>query len=115
MTDCIFCKIVAGEIPATILKRNDGAVAFRDLNPQAPTHVLVIPTQHLSGMHDVADDGAERAVGRALRLARDVAEDLGLAEGGYRLVINTGKDGGQSVYHLHVHLLAGRRMGWPPG
>ncbi|MBM4186519.1 MAG: histidine triad nucleotide-binding protein [Gemmatimonadetes bacterium] len=115
MTDCIFCKIADGRIPANIVGRNDAAVAFRDLNPQAPTHVLVIPTMHLSGMAEMTTDESERAVARTLRLARDIAAELGLAENGYRLVINTGRDGGQSVFHLHVHLLAGRRLAWPPG
>jgi histidine triad (HIT) family protein len=115
MTDCIFCRIVAGEIPATILKRTPDAVAFRDLNPQAPTHVLIIPTVHLGGMNDVASDHAEAAVGKMMRLAAELAVELGVADSGYRLVANTGVDGGQSVHHLHLHLLAGRRLGWPPG
>ena len=115
MTDCIFCRIAAGQIPATILAKNDDAIAFRDLNPQAPTHVLVIPVVHLGGMVDTDSDQAERAVGRSIRLAVQVAKQIGLDEGGYRLVINTGRDGGQSVGHVHVHLLGGRRLGWPPG
>lgn len=115
MTDCIFCRIAAGQIPATIIAKNDDAIAFRDLNPQAPTHVLVIPVVHLGGMVDTDSDQAERAVGRSIRLAVQVAKQIGLDEGGYRLVINTGRDGGQSVGHVHVHLLGGRRLGWPPG
>lgn len=115
MTNCIFCRIAAGEIPASIVKRTADAVAFRDLNPQAPTHVLVIPTLHLSSMSEVVSDQAELAIGRAMRLAAEVAADLGVAQSGYRLVVNTGRDGGQSVDHVHVHLLAGRRLGWPPG
>ncbi|MSR03675.1 MAG: histidine triad nucleotide-binding protein [Gemmatimonadetes bacterium] len=115
MTDCIFCRIATGEIPATILARNEDALAFRDLKPQAPTHVLVIPVTHIGGMSDADSDAGERAGGRCLRLAVQVAKQLGLDEGGYRLVINTGRDGGQSVGHVHVHLLGGRRLGWPPG
>ena len=115
MTDCIFCRIAAGEIPAVILARNDDALAFRDLNPQAPIHVLIVPVTHIGGMSDTDSDSAERSVGRCLRLAVQVAKQLGLDDGGYRLVINTGRDGGQSVWHLHVHLLGGRRLAWPPG
>ena len=115
MTDCIFCRIASGEIPATVVARNDHAVAFRDLNPQAPVHILVIPTQHITSMADADSDSAELALARAIRLAVQVAKAEGLDDGGYRLVINTGRDGGQSVWHVHVHLLAGRRLGWPPG
>ncbi|MBX3145496.1 MAG: histidine triad nucleotide-binding protein [Gemmatimonadales bacterium] len=115
MTDCIFCRIASGEIPATVVARNDHAVAFRDLNPQAPVHILVIPTQHIASTAEVDSDSAELALGRTIRLAVQVAKAEGLDDGGYRLVINTGRDGGQSVWHVHVHLLAGRRLGWPPG
>ena len=115
MSDCIFCRIAAGTIPATVVARNDHAMAFRDLNPQAPTHILVIPVEHYSSMIDTDGDAGEVAVGRAMRLAVQVAKELGLEAGGYRLVVNTGRDGGQSVNHVHVHLLAGRRMAWPPG
>ncbi len=115
MADCIFCRIAAGDIPATIVGRTDDAVAFRDLNPQAPTHILVIPTGHITTMFDADTDEAEAAVGRCLRLAVQVAKREGLEPDGYRLVINTAKNGGQSVSHVHVHLLGGRRMTWPPG
>jgi len=115
MADCIFCRIVSGEIPATIVARTPDAVAFRDLNPQAPTHVLVVPTKHLAGITDADDDEGERILGRTIRLAIQVGKSLGLSEGGYRLVMNQGNDGGQSVFHLHVHLLGGRRLTWPPG
>jgi histidine triad (HIT) family protein len=115
MSDCIFCRIVAGEIPATEVARTKDAVAFRDLNPQAPTHVLVVPVTHLTNAAATDSDAGERIVGRAVRLAVQVAAQLGLAESGYRLVMNSGADGGQSVGHLHVHLLGGRRMSWPPG
>jgi histidine triad (HIT) family protein len=116
MTDCVFCRIAAGEIPATIVGQSATAVAFRDLNPQAPTHVLVIPRHHLtSAAH--AGHGTEAAVtmGEVMRLGIEVAAELGLAEAGYRFVINTGREGGQTVGHLHLHVLGGRQMTWPPG
>lgn len=113
MTDCIFCRIAAGEIPAQIVAQTPDAVAFRDLNPQAPVHVLVVPRAHYRGPHDVpATDGVWESV---LGLAAAVARTEGVAGSGYRLVINSGSEGGQSVDHLHVHLLGGRKMKWPPG
>jgi histidine triad (HIT) family protein len=115
MSDCIFCRIVAGEIPAKEIARTDDAVAFHDLNPQAPTHVLVVPAVHLDNAAAADSEAGERVLGKTLRLAVQVARQLGLVEGGYRLVLNTGLNGGQSVAHLHVHLLGGRRMAWPPG
>ncbi|HEV8612299.1 MAG TPA: histidine triad nucleotide-binding protein [Gemmatimonadales bacterium] len=115
MSDCIFCRIVAGEIPAKEVARSQHAVAFHDLNPQAPTHVLVVPTLHFTNAAAADSDEGERVLGRTLRFAIAVAQQLGLTEGGYRLVLNTGRDGGQSVAHLHVHLLGGRRLSWPPG
>jgi histidine triad (HIT) family protein len=115
MADCIFCRIVAGEIPAGIVKRSDAAVAFRDLDPRAPVHVLVIPTRHLSAVRDAQGSDGEALLGAVFAFAAQVASDLGLDAGGYRLVTNTGPDAGQSVDHLHVHLLGGRRMNWPPG
>ena len=110
---CIFCRIVSGEIPATIVARSDDAVAFRDLNPQAPTHVLVVPARHVADMADTDSDEGQAIVASTMRLAVRTARELGLES--YRLVTNTGADAGQSVFHLHVHLLGGRRMGWPPG
>lgn len=115
MTDCLFCRIVAGEIPATIVKRCDEAIAFRDIDARAPTHVLVIPTKHVAAVRDAKGAVGERLVGRVLQFASDVATELGLDSGGYRIVTNTGKDAGQSVDHLHFHLLGGRKMTWPPG
>jgi histidine triad (HIT) family protein len=112
MADCLFCRIVAGEIPATIVKRSDDAVAFRDIDPRAPAHVLVIPTRHVPAVRDVND---EAMLGGLLRFAAEVATELGLDAGGYRIVTNTGKDAGQSVDHLHFHVLGGRKMSWPPG
>ncbi len=114
--DCIFCRIATGEIPASVVARSDHAIAFRDLSPQAPTHILVIPVQHVAsaaaGGHD---PDAAALLGEVMRLGVQVAEEQGLADAGYRFVINTGSDGGQTVDHLHLHLLGGRRMTWPPG
>jgi histidine triad (HIT) family protein len=115
MSECIFCRIVAGEIPAREVARTADAVAFHDLNPQAPTHVLVVPSTHLANAAATDNEEGERIAGRLVRFAAQVAEQLGLGARGYRLVMNVGPDGGQSVAHLHVHLLGGRRMSWPPG
>jgi histidine triad (HIT) family protein len=115
MAGCIFCKVVAGEIPAAVVKRRDGMVAFKDINPQAPTHLLVIPIKHYPAARDAKDAEGERVLGRLLAFTAEVATDLGLDAGGYRIVTNTGPDAGQSVDHLHLHLLGGRKMRWPPG
>ena len=115
MAECIFCKIASGDIAAKLVRRTPEAVAFHDLTPQAPVHVLIIPTRHYSSMRDVTGPEGEAMLGRLLRFATSVASDLGLDTSGYRLVTNTGPDGGQSVFHLHFHLLGGRRMAWPPG
>ena len=112
MADCLFCKIVAGEIPSTVVKETEDFLAFRDVGPQAPTHVLAIPKHHVRSTNELVD--ADLA-GRLLLFAKDVAADEGLAERGFRLVINTNEDGGQTVLHLHVHVLGGRAMKWPPG
>lgn len=110
--DCLFCRIAEGEIPVTIIAENDSAIAFRDLHPQAPVHLLIVPRRHVSSLAE-ATDGAE--LGAMVLLAADVARSEGIADSGYRTVMNTGSDGGQSVFHLHLHLLGGRKMGWPPG
>lgn len=115
MADCLFCRIVAGEIPAQIVKRTGEAVAFRDIDPRAPTHVLVVPTAHVPALRDVAGAEGRAMLGGLLAFSAQVAAELGLDAGGYRLVTNTGPDAGQSVDHLHFHLLGGRRLGWPPG
>lgn len=112
MPDCLFCRIVAKEIPAQIVAETDDCVAFRDIAPQAPTHVLIIPKAHVDSLDGVTDPGL---AGRLLLLAADVARQLGVAAAGYRVVLNTGQDGGQTVSHLHAHLLAGRQLHWPPG
>jgi histidine triad (HIT) family protein len=115
MTDCIFCRIASGEIPATIVDRTEEAVAFRDLDPKAPTHVLVIPVRHVSAARNATGEEGARLLGHLVQLATRVARAEGLDAGGYRLVSNTGPDAGQSVDHLHLHLLGGRYMTWPPG
>jgi histidine triad (HIT) family protein len=115
MADCLFCKIVAGEIPAKIVKRSDNALAFRDIDAKAPVHVLVIPTRHIPAVRDATGTEGERLLGSLFRFAADVASELGLDGDGYRIVTNTGKNAGQSVDHLHLHVLGGRKLTWPPG
>ena len=112
--NCLFCKIVAGEIPAQIVHTDDHTVAFRDINPQAPAHVLVIPRRHIASLEE-ATQSDESVLGRLLLTAARVARDEGLAEGGYRTVINTGAGAGQSVFHIHAHVIGGRPLAWPPG
>ncbi len=112
MSDCIFCKIASGEIPASVVARTDRLVAFRDVSPQAPVHVLVIPTEHLATLEEVKDGDL---LGEMLLLARQIARDEKIAVDGYRIVLNTNRNGGQTVFHLHLHLLGGRRLTWPPG
>ena len=112
--NCIFCKIVAGELPAEVVYKDELAVAFRDLNPQAPVHVLVIPREHIESLND-ASRSDETPLGHLLRVAARVANEQGVAESGYRTVVNTGAGAGQSVFHLHLHVLAGRSLSWPPG
>jgi histidine triad (HIT) family protein len=112
--DCLFCKIVSGAVPATVVRRTDRVVAFRDIDPKAPTHILVIPTTHLSTAAEVVVHEPQ-LLGELVAVAADLAAEDGIGESGYRLVLNTGKDGGQTVFHAHVHLLGGRPMSWPPG
>lgn len=112
MAGCVFCKIAAGEIAASVVKRGDGMLAFQDMNPQAPTHLLVIPAHHVATLNDAKDPAL---LGKLLGFAREVARDAGIADRGYRVVLNTNPDGGQTVFHLHLHVLGGRPMTWPPG
>ena len=112
--DCLFCRIVAGEIPADVVYQDGRSLAFRDTNPQAPVHLLVIPFEHMESL-DEAGQKDEALLGHLLRVAARVANEQGLSEGGYRTVINTGAGAGQSVFHLHVHVLGGRQLNWPPG
>ena len=112
-TDCLFCKIAAGDIPVKRLYEDDQCLCFPDINPQAPTHVLIIPKKHIaSHAHTESDD--EKLLGHMMAKSVDIASSLGLS-GGYRVVMNTGPDGGQTVNHLHLHLMGGRHMTWPPG
>lgn len=114
MADCLFCKIVAGEIPGTIVYQNDHLVAFKDITPRAPTHVLIVPRRHIPSLNDLgeADDAL---VGEMVRTAAAIAKQNGHAPGGYRTVFNCNADAGQTVFHIHLHLLGGRKMAWPPG
>jgi histidine triad (HIT) family protein len=111
--DCLFCKIVSGDVPATVVRESARTLAFRDINPQAPTHVLVIPTIHAEHLSDFAAQGNSEAAARLLSAAAEIGTRFG--PGGYRVVFNEGRDAGQSVYHLHAHVLAGRPLQWPPG
>src|SRR5438105_4442953 len=112
--NCLFCKIIRREIPATIVYEDERVLAFNDINPQAPTHILVVPKRHIATLNDLApgDDGI---VGEVVRRAAAIASDRGIAAGGYRTVFNTNRDAGQTVFHIHLHLLGGRPMKWPPG
>ena len=112
--NCVFCKIATGEIESAIVYRDDKIVAFDDTNPQAPHHVLLIPREHMDSLND-ASQGDEALIGHLFRIAAKIADQRGLGEEGFRTVVNTGPRAGQSVLHLHVHLLGGRDMTWPPG
>ena len=114
MSDCLFCKIIKGEIPAEIVADNDHALAFRDINPQASTHVLIIPKVHISSTRDLNNENID-ALSQMALLANEISDSKGIKDSGYRWVINTGNDGGQTVFHIHLHLLGGRQMNWPPG
>ena len=112
MADCLFCRIVRKEIPAAIVAETPECVAFRDINPQAPVHILVIPREHVASLDDARDPAL---VGRLALVAAELARQEGIAARGYRTVINTNADAGQTVFHIHLHLLGGRSMAWPPG
>lgn len=114
MKDCLFCKIAGGEIPADKVYEDDDVLAFRDIAPKAPVHLLVIPRRHISSLGEVTGDDAA-VLGKLLLILRDLAVKEGIANSGYRVVNNIGSDGGQAVQHIHFHLLGGRAMGWPPG
>jgi len=111
---CIFCEIVEGRRPSRTVYADDQVVAFHDVRPQAPIHVLVVPRRHVTSLLDL-EPGDDGVLGAMVRKARDVARDLGLGDRGFRLVLNCGHDAGYSVYHIHLHLLGGRALGWPPG
>jgi len=114
MTDCLFCKMVSGEIQPDVVFEDDEVLAFRDVNPQAPVHVLVIPKSHIGTTNELTPEHAG-LVGKMVLAARQIAADEGVAEPGYRMVMNCNPEAGQSVYHIHLHMLGGRPMGWPPG
>lgn len=113
-SDCLFCKIVEREIPASIVYEDDRVLAFNDINPQGPTHVLVIPKQHIPSLNDVASEN-DGIVGEVVRRAAAIAKARGISAGGYRVVFNTNRDAGQTVFHIHLHLIGGRALHWPPG
>jgi histidine triad (HIT) family protein len=112
--DCLFCRIASGELQAEIVHEDEHCVAFEDINPQAPTHVLVIPRRHVSTLNDL-DPGDHELIGRLVGAARDIARNRGLADEGYRTVFNCNAAAGQTVFHIHLHLIGGRTLGWPPG
>ena len=113
MTDCLFCKIRDGDIPGDIVFEDDDVLAFNDVNPQAPVHILIIPKKHISTINDLEDD--EPVMGKLFSAAKKLAHEKGVSEEGYRLVTNCNAGAGQTVFHIHMHLLAGRAMSWPPG
>lgn len=114
MTDCKFCNIIAGKKPAAIVYEDEQVLAFRDIQPEAPVHIIIIPKRHIATLNDLTPADAE-LIGRMHLAARQVALDLGVAASGYRTLINCNRDAGQYVFHIHMHLLAGRNLGWPPG
>ncbi|RDH87004.1 MAG: histidine triad nucleotide-binding protein [endosymbiont of Escarpia spicata] len=114
MSDCLFCKMVSGDIQPNVVYEDDDVLAFRDLNPQAPTHILVIPKRHISTLNDL-EPGDEALMGNLVLTAARIAEKEGIAEAGYRTLLNCNAEAGQTVFHIHLHLLGGRPMGWPPG
>jgi len=112
--DCLFCKILNGDIPADIIYESDSAIAFRDISPQAPTHVLVIPRKHVATINDLSEEDQE-IIGSLYLAAKDIARDEGISDEGYRAVMNCNEGAGQSVFHIHLHVLGGRALSWPPG
>ena len=111
---CLFCKIINREIPSSIVYEDDRVLAFTDINPQAPTHILLVPKRHVETLNDLAP-GDDAIVGELVRRAAAIADERGIAAGGYRVVFNTNRDAGQTVFHIHLHLIGGRSMTWPPG
>ena len=114
MADCLFCRIAAHEIPAAIVHEGDALIAFKDINPQAPLHVLIVPRRHIASLNDVSSGDAE-LVGSMIRLGARLAKEAGYDQSGYRTVFNTNSDAGQTVFHIHLHVLGGRPLAWPPG
>jgi len=114
MADCLFCKIIAREIPASIVYEDERLIAIKDINPQAPTHLLLVPKRHIPTLNDLAA-GDDQIVGELVRRAAAIAKDQGIDAGGFRTVFNTNRDAGQTVFHIHLHLIGGRSLAWPPG
>lgn len=114
MSSCLFCRIINREIPGSIVYEDERVLAFNDINPQAPTHVLIVPKRHIASLNELGEDD-DGIVGELVRRAAAIAEAKGIAKGGYRTVFNTNRDAGQTVFHIHLHLLGGRSLGWPPG
>ena len=114
MPQCLFCQIISGELNATIVYEDEHVVAFNDINPQGPTHVLIVPRRHIASLNDLTDED-DQLVGELVRRAAAIAKKRGIANGGYRIVLNTNRDAGQTVFHIHLHLIGGRPMNWPPG
>ena len=114
MSDCLFCKIIAGAIPGQLVYEDKDLVAFKDINPQAPLHVLIVPREHIATLNDLGPNNDDR-IGMMVRRAAALAKQHGYSERGYRIVLNCNRDAGQTVFHIHLHLLAGRSLGWPPG
>lgn len=114
MSDCLFCKMASGEIQPDVVYQDDDVIAFRDINPQAPTHVLIIPRKHIATINELEQEDAA-LVGKLALVAKQVASDEGIAESGYRVLMNCNEGAGQTVFHIHLHVLGGRRMHWPPG
>ena len=114
MSDCLFCKIIQREIKGSIVYEDDRLIAFNDINPQGPTHVLIVPKRHIASLNELTPDD-DQIVGELTRRAAAIAKDAGISAGGYRTVFNTNRDGGQTVFHIHLHLIGGRLMHWPPG
>jgi histidine triad (HIT) family protein len=114
MAGCLFCKIINGEIPGSIVYQDERIVAFNDVNPQAPTHVLIVPRAHIATLNDLSPED-DQLIGELIRRAAAIAKTRGIAAGGFRTVFNTNRDAGQTVFHIHLHLLGGRPMHWPPG
>jgi histidine triad (HIT) family protein len=114
MSDCLFCKVIKREIPGSVVYEDERVLAFNDINPQAPTHVLVVPKRHIESLNDLKEED-DRLIGELVRRAAAIAKERGLSAGGFRTVFNTNRDAGQTVFHIHLHLLGGRSMHWPPG
>lgn len=114
MADCLFCKVINREIPGSIVYEDDHVLAFNDINPQAPTHVLIVPKRHIESLNALQPDD-DQVIGELVRRAAALAKERGISAGGFRIVFNTNRDAGQTVFHIHLHLLGGRSMHWPPG